>query len=178
MQISPRSLGVLVGVVLICLAGCSHQRNSDSNAALESKVPTLEKQINDIKPGLGEIMGTIEQHHAKLYYAGTKANWPLAAYELTEIQEGLGDAMQFYPGQFKQVRVPLPQLIPSMTNGSIAQLRQAIEQKNERAFVQAYQSLSNSSTSCHAAANDPFIKIQAPAPGLFSDQDFAPETSK
>jgi len=119
-------------------------------------------------------MGVIQQHHAKLYYAGTKANWPLADYELTEIQESLDDAMQFYPGQFKEVRVPLPQLIPAMTKGSIAQVRQAIQQKNATEFVHAYQALSASCSSCHTAANNPFIKIQTPAPGMFSDQDFAP----
>lgn len=119
-------------------------------------------------------MGVIQQHHVKLYYAGTKANWPLAAYELSEIQESLDDAMQLYPNKFKEVRVPLPELIPAMTKASIAQVRDAIQQKNERSFVHAYQVLSVSCSSCHAAANDPFIKIQTPAAGMFSDQNFAP----
>ncbi len=165
---------VLVGLAVIFLAGCSRQQNTASDAALEPKVASLREQFNASKPGLGEIMGVIQQHHAKLYYAGTKANWPLADYELTEIQENLDDAMQFYPGKFKEVRLPLPQLIPAMTKGSIAQVREAIQQNNEKSFVQAYQALSVSCSSCHAAANDPFIKIQIPAPGMFSDQDFAP----
>ncbi|MGI0135103.1 MAG: hypothetical protein ACREBW_09125, partial [Candidatus Micrarchaeaceae archaeon] len=98
---------VLIALAAILLAGCSQQRNAASNAVLEAKVATLEKQVNDTKPGLGEIMGVIQQHHAKLYYAGTKGNWPLAAYELNEIQEGLDAAMTFYPNKFKEVRVPL-----------------------------------------------------------------------
>jgi len=80
---------VLVGLAVIFLAGCSPQQNVNSNAALEAKVAGLEKTVDDLKPGLGEIMGVIQQHHAKLYYAGTKANWPLADYELSEIQESL-----------------------------------------------------------------------------------------
>ncbi|MGH9737468.1 MAG: hypothetical protein ACRD4X_02655 [Candidatus Acidiferrales bacterium] len=165
---------VLIALAVIFLAGCSQQQNAASNAALKAKVATLEKQVNDTKPGLGEIMGVIQQHHAKLYYSGTKGNWPLAAYELNEIQEGLDDAMKFYPGKFKEVRVPLPQLIPAMTKSSIAQVQDAIQQKNEKSFVPAYQALSVSCSSCHAAANDPFIKIQTPAAGMFSDQNFAP----
>lgn len=159
---------------MIFVGGCAQQQNASSNAVLESKVASLEQQVNNSKPGPGEIMGVIEQHHAKLYYAGTRQDWPLAAYELNEIQESLDDAMQLYPDKFKNVSVPLPQIIPSMTRGSIAGVRQAIQEKDEKSFVQAYQTLSKSCSSCHAAENHPFIKIQTPAAGMFSDQDFAP----
>lgn len=165
---------LLVGLAVIFLAGCSQQQNKSSNAALEAKVATLEQQVNETKPRLGEIMGVIQQHHAKLYYAGTEANWPLAAYELNEIQESLDDAMQLYPDKFKEVRVPLPELIRTMTKPTIAQVQEAIQQKNEKSFVQAYQALSVSCSSCHVAANDPFIRIKTPTAGMFSDQEFAP----
>jgi hypothetical protein len=165
---------VLVGLAVALLAGCARQQNTNPNAALDAKVATLEQQVNDRKPGLGEIMGVIEQHHAKLYYAGTKADWPLAEYELNEIQESLDDAVSLYPTPFKNVTTALPQIIPAMTKGTIAGVRQAIQQKNEKSFVDAYQALSKSCSSCHAAENHPFIKIQTPAPGMFSDQDFAP----
>jgi hypothetical protein len=164
---------ILMGLAVIFLAGCSQQQNVNSNAALEAKVASLEKTVDDLKPGLGEIMGVIQQHHAKLYYAGTKSNWPLAGYELDEIQESLDDAMKFYP-EFKDVKVPLTQLIPTMTKASIAQVRAAIEQKNEKSFVQAFGALSGSCSNCHEAANHPFVKIQAPTEAMFSNQKFAP----
>jgi hypothetical protein len=164
---------VLIGLAVILLAGCGQQQNVSSNAALEAKVADLEKTIDDLKPGLGEIMAVIQQHHAKLYYAGTKANWPLAGYELDEIQESLDDAMKFYP-QFKDVQVPLTQLIPTMTKASLAQVREAIEQKNQKSFVQAFGTLSASCSSCHAAANHPFVKIQPPTDAMFSNQKFTP----
>jgi hypothetical protein len=165
---------LLIGFAVIFLAGCSQQQQSTSTtAALEAKVADMEKTIDDLKPGLGEIMGVIQQHHAKLYYAGTKSNWPLAAYELDEIQESLDDAMKFYP-QFKDVKVPLTQLIPTMTKASVAQVRAAIEQKNQKSFVQAFGTLSESCSNCHEAANHPFVKIQAPTAAMFSNQKFAP----
>ncbi len=164
---------ILMGLAVIFLAGCSQQQNINSNAALEAKVASLGKTVDDLKPGLGEIMGVIQQHHAKLYYAGTKSNWPLAGYELDEIQESLDDAMKFYP-EFKDVKVPLTQLIPTMTKASIAQVRMAIEQKNEKSFVQAFGALSGSCSNCHEAANHPFVKIQAPTEAMFSNQKFAP----
>jgi hypothetical protein len=165
---------VLVGLAVIFLAGCSQQQNMSSNAALKAKVAALQKEVNEIEPGLGEIMGVIEQHHAKLYYAGNKADRPLASYELNEIQEDFNEAMRLYPHKFKKVRVPLPKLIPAMTEESMAQVQEAIQQENEKSFVHAYRDLSVSCSSCHAAANDPFIRIKTPAAGMFSDQRFAP----
>jgi hypothetical protein len=164
----------LVALAVIFFAGCSQQQNANSYPALEAKVVSLEKQVNDSEPGLGEIMGVIEQHHAKLYYAGTKKDWPLASYELSEIEENLEDAENLYPTPFKNVTVALPKIIPAMTKGSIAGVQQAIQQKNEKSFAQAYQALSKSCSSCHAAENHPFIKIQTPAAGMFSDQKFTP----
>ena len=164
---------VLIGLAVVFLAGCSRQQNVNSNIALETKIADMEKTIDDLKPGLGEIMGVIQQHHAKLYYAGTKANWPLAGYELGEIRESLDDAMKFYP-KFKEVQVPLTKLIPTMTKASLAQVQTSIEQKNEKSFVQAFGALSESCSNCHAAANHPFVKIQAPSEAMFSNQKFAP----
>jgi hypothetical protein len=161
------------GLLVIFLAGCSQQSNVNPNAALEAKVADLQKTVDDLKPGLGEIMGVIQQHHAKLFYAGTKANWPLADYELGEIQESLDDAMKYYP-TFKEVKVPLTQLIPTMTKASIAQVRTAIDQKNEKSFMEAFTALSGSCSNCHQAADHPFVKIQPPTTAEFSNQKFNP----
>jgi hypothetical protein len=164
---------VLIGVLLISLIGCSSQESSNSNTVLGAKVADLQKTIDDLKPGLGEIMGVIQQHHAKLYYAGSRANWPLAQYELDEIQESLDDAVKYYP-RFKDVAVPLTELIPTMTKASLAQMHAAIDRKNEKGFVKAFDSLSLSCSNCHQAANHPFIRIQAPTEAMFSNQKFAP----
>jgi len=164
---------VLIVIALISLAGCQQQRGMNSNAALEIKVADLEKNIDDVKPGLGEIMGVIQQHHAKLYYAGMKANWPLANYELGEIQESLDDAVKLYP-KFKQVPVPLTELVPTMTKASLAQVSAAIEHKDKKSFVQAYGALSKSCSNCHEAADHLFVKIKTPTEAMFSDQEFAP----
>jgi hypothetical protein len=164
---------VLIGLAVIFLTGCSRQQNVNPNLALETKIADMEKTIDDLKPGLGEIMGVIQQHHAKLFYAGTKSNWPLAEYELGEIQESLDDAMKFYP-KFKDVPLPLTELIPTMTKASLARVRAAIEQKNEKSFVQAFGALSVSCSNCHVAANHPFVKIQDPGEAMFSNQKFAP----
>ena len=164
---------VCFGLALIFLSGCSQQQTSsaNSNAALEAEITQLKAAVEDLKPGLGEIMGVIQQHHAKLYYAGAKNNWPLADYELGEIQESLEDAVKFNP-TFKGA--PVADLVPSLTKASLAQVHQAIEKKDRAAFIEAYNSLSSSCSNCHKAANHPFVQIQAPTESQFSDQKFTP----
>jgi len=53
------------------------------------KTERLQNQADAWKPGSGEIMGVIQQHHAKLYYSSDAGNWTLAEYHVGEIQEGL-----------------------------------------------------------------------------------------
>ena len=164
-----------IALLPLSLIGCSQQQNSssttNSTAALQVQISQLKADIEDLKPGLGEIMGVIQQHHAKLYYAGTKSNWPLADYELGEIQEGLDDAVKYYP-DFKGS--PVASLIPTLTKASLEQLHAAIEMKNEKQFVAAYNSLCTSCSNCHKAANHPFVQIQPPTEAQFSDQKFTP----
>jgi len=50
---------VLIGLAVIFLAGCSRQQDVNSKIALETKIADMEKTIEDLKPGLGEIMGVI-----------------------------------------------------------------------------------------------------------------------
>jgi hypothetical protein len=166
---------IILGIALIFLAGCAQQQNSDTNstatAALEAQIAQLKAAIDDLKPGLGETMGVIQQHHAKLYYAGSKSNWPLADYELGEIQEGLEDAVKFNP-TFKGA--PVASLVPALTKGSLQKVHDAIDKKDKKAFVEAYKGLSSSCSNCHKAANHPFVQIQVPTDAQFSDQKFAP----
>ena len=163
----------ILGLALISLAGCSQQQSSNANstAALEAEIAQLKASLDDLKQGLGETMGVIQQHHAKLYYAGSKSNWPLADYELGEIQEGLDDAVHFNP-TFKGA--PVASLVPSLTKGSLQKVHAAIDKKDRKSFLEAYNSLSTSCSNCHKAANHPFVQIQVPTEAQFSDQKFTP----
>jgi hypothetical protein len=48
-------------------------------------------------PGLGEIMTLNQMRHAKHWLAAQAGNWPLAAYEVDELEEGLQVAIEFHP---------------------------------------------------------------------------------
>ena len=159
---------VFYAAALLFLFGCLPRQHSRD---LKAKVNELEKTVADLKPGLGDIMGVIQQHHAKLYFSGVAQNWVLAQYQLDEIQEGLDDAVKYYP-RFKNVVAPLTELIPSMTKSSLEGVARAIERKSKTEFVRAFNSLSVSCTNCHISANHPFIKIQTPRQPMFTNQKF------
>src|SRR5580765_6166862 len=91
-------------------------------------------------PGLGEIMTLTQMRHAKLWLAGQAGNWPLASYELDELNEGMQDAATFHPTH-KDAPLPIPALIDKMMKDPLLQLEKAIGARNQNDFTQAFDTL-------------------------------------
>ena len=123
-------------------------------------------------PDLGEIMLGIQQHHAKLYFAGKAANWELADYELDELRECFDDATKSHH-EFKTMKTPLAELVPAMTKNELEQVDRAIKGGKQAEFVKRFQGLTNACNRCHQAAEHPFIVIQVPSQNPYSNQKFA-----
>lgn len=150
-------------------------------AALEARVSQLEKQPTaaaasraSFAPGLGEIMGLNQIRHDKLWFAGENGNWPLAAYELDELQEGLDDAVKYHP-MHEKVPEPLERLVPRYTSSPLQQLRAAVEAKDKTAFARAFDALTAGCNACHAASSFGFNVVKRPTAPPFSNQDFTPK---
>jgi hypothetical protein len=124
-------------------------------------------------PGLGEIMSATQMRHLKLWYAGQARNWPLAAYEIDELDEGFADVVRFHPVREGSAR-PLSELIPELTAQPIAALRQAVSSRNPRSFASAYDALTEGCNACHVAAGVPFNVVTRPSANPYSNQRFEP----
>ncbi len=157
-------------VAMLLLVGCTHSAVPSTDA---SKIAALEKQISEMKPGFGEIMGVVQQHHAKLYFAGVAQNWELAQYQLDEIKEGLEDIQKYYP-TFKEVKLSISELMPKMMKASLADVAAAIHKKDKGNFIRTYSAMTNSCNACHQAAEHGFVVIQLPKSAEFTNQKFAP----
>lgn len=131
--------------------------------------PSLIIKNTNYVPGLGDIMGTIQMRHAKLWFAGKMKNWELAAYELDEIKEGLDDTVKYHPN-FKNK--PITKMIDSNTLQPISQIEQAIKNKNSKEFVKSFDKLSDACTSCHQSSGYGFISIKRPTHSPISNQKF------
>jgi hypothetical protein len=124
-------------------------------------------------PGLGELMTAIQLRHGKLSLAGAARNWPLAAYELDELQEGLADVQALHP---VEASLPLPTttLIPNLTHEALDNLRAAIAAKDSLRFDAGLESLTSSCNACHTLAKHEFIVIRRATGVPLGNQDFTP----
>lgn len=124
-------------------------------------------------PGLGEIMTLTQMRHAKLWLAGQAANWPLAAYELDELREGMEDAATYHPTH-KDAPLPVNQLIDKMMKDPLAQLDKAVTARDKTAFTSAFDTLTEACNSCHKATNFGFNVVTRPTTNPYANQAFEP----
>jgi hypothetical protein len=116
-------------------------------------------------PGLGEIMSLQQMRHIKLWFAGNATNWPLADYEIGELGEGFNDVRSLLGADIVDKHVGKP----------IEALQKAIDGKDRKAFIAAYDNLSAGCNACHKTLDHGFISIQRPAMLPYSDQNFVPQ---
>jgi hypothetical protein len=126
-------------------------------------------------PGLGEIMSLQQMRHVKLWFAGQASNWELAAYEIDELGEGFDDVVMFHPTH-KDSPVAPKDAIPRMVTEPLKELRAAIDNRDSRAFEQAYDALTASCNDCHQATNFGFNRVQKPALNPYPSQVFSKPT--
>jgi len=124
-------------------------------------------------PGLGEFMTATQMRHAKLWFAGQARNWPLAAYELDEIQEGFEDIVKYHPVH-QGSPVPVKEILPRLTALPLARLRTAIGSEDNAQFDAAFDSLTAACNECHRAENFGFNIITRPGSNPFTNQEFSP----
>lgn len=162
---------LFLGLVLLgLLVACTRLAEPTNTSA---RIEALEKQLVEMKPGFGEVMSVVQQHHAKLFFSGHQGNWELAQYQLDEIKEGLEDLTKYYP-TFKDVKLPIKELIPTMMTEPLNQVQAAIQKKDKKQFNSAFNGLTKSCNGCHQAAEHGFVVIQTPSNQEFTNQKFSP----
>ena len=136
-----------------------------ANAEVTPKPSEQAAAPEPYQPGLGEIMALQQMRHIKLWFAGQAGNWPLADYEIGELNEGFENVHKLLGGDIVEQHVGAP----------IAALQKAIDAKDRPAFVATFDKLSAGCNACHHALDHGFIAIQRPAALPYSNQVFAPQ---
>ena len=131
------------------------------------------RQAPPFVPGLGEIMTLTQMRHSKLWFAGEAGNWPLAAYELDELHEGMDDAATFHPTH-KDAPLPIPDLIGKIMTEPLRQLEEAIKAQDQTRFAEAFDATTDGCNACHRAANFGFNTVTRPTANPYSNQAFEP----
>jgi len=125
-------------------------------------------------PGLGEIMSANQMRHTKLWFAGEADNWPLAAYEVDELNEGFADVVRLHPTH-KDSPQPLRDLVPALIDAPLEQLRSAIDARDKDRFEAAFDALTAACNACHRATHFGFNVVQRPTANPYTNQRFEPE---
>jgi hypothetical protein len=145
-------------ILAATLVAVAHAQDAAKPAA-----PTEDSAAN--VPGLGEIMTLQQLRHIKLWFAGHGGNWPLADYEVGELEEGFDDVGKLLGGD----------TVDKQVGGPIKALEKAVADKSRAEFDTAFDSLSAGCNSCHHALDHGFIVIQRPTSLPYSNQNFAPQ---
>jgi len=143
------------------LFACNEKANNLQ--VLQNRIDSL--QTNAYKPGFGDFMGSIQIHHAKLWFAGQSQNWKLADFEIHEIKENLADIKKYCKERSESKSI-------GTINESLEEVNNAILQKDQALFEKSYMNLTNSCNACHQATNHGFNVIKTPTNPPFSNQDF------
>lgn len=133
---------------------------------LNVKNDSLEKEIELIKPGLGDLMLEIQVHHNKLWFAGKNENWALAQFEHDEITEILTQAEKIETER-AEVKLFKVMIFPQLDSVELS-----IKQKDADHFVSAFTNLTNACNNCHTNTKYNFNKIVIPDHPPFSNQEF------
>ena len=152
--------------ITFCLLAISCKQPANSNAALLSRIDSLEKKVAaTYKPGFGEFMSSIQVHHAKLWFAGKNKNWELADFEIHEIGETL-DAIKEYQTEREESKKV------DMLKPGLDAVNDAIQKKDSSLFNSSYLLLTSTCNNCHKAVNFGFNIVKIPDTAPFSNQAF------
>ncbi len=162
-----RSLATPLAAALVLLSGCARRAAAPAPETAVSPAP------KPFTPGLGEIMAANQARHVKLWFAGDASNWPLAAYEVSELREGFDDAVRYHPTQ-EGSSLPISGLVPKIMTEPLRNVEASVAAKDHAAFVAAFDALTAGCNSCHQASNHGFNVVQRPVSNPFPDQVFVP----
>jgi|SRR5690554_1192961 len=150
--------------ILLMISACS--QSSKNEQALQKQIDELGAKIdNAYKPGFGDFMGSIQNHHNKLWFAGINENWELADFAMHELEELFDDIKTMHPDRDETKAIPM------IEPGMVA-VDNAIEQQNKEEFKRGYITLTNNCNTCHQATKHEYIKIKIPTAPSYSNQDF------
>ena len=114
---------------------------------------------------MGELMTSIQLHHAKLWFAGKNAAWPLAAYNESLIESAFKKLQRYHPGT-AEARDAV------MIDGPLDSVSAAIARKDGRAFGQSFALLTTTCNNCHAVTKHAYNVILIPQGLPVDNQDF------
>ena len=161
MKIKKVLVFIMAGFVLVA---CN--QNEQKIKDLENQIQVLSEKVSSTySPGYGEIMGMVQVHHKKLWFAGKTQNWELAKFEIHELKEGLENIEKYQKDRPENEHI-------SMIYPILDSVENSLHGNSSAAFENSYQSLTNTCNSCHKLTHYEYIQICTPELPLNGNQIF------
>ena len=127
-------------------------------------MPADVARLKELVPPASHPMVDVAYNAANLWFAGEKKNWPLANYFLGETRNRMNWEVRLNPapkGPTGEV-VDMKGTVDGINNGSMAEIKKAIDGKDVTAFETAYKHMLEDCYSCHKAANRAYMRPMIP----------------
>jgi hypothetical protein len=121
-------------------------------------------RLKDLVPPASHPMVDVAYNASNLWFAGEKKNWPLANYFMGETKNRMDWEVRRNPspkGPTGEL-VDMKGTVDGIANGSLAELKKAIDGKDVTAFETAYKHLLEDCYSCHKNANRAYMRPMIP----------------
>jgi hypothetical protein len=126
-------------------------------------------------PGLDDLMTMlIQPRHLKLFYAGIRKNWELAAAEARGLRSAftrISQTIVKYQGN------EVDDAVSTIIVPPLQAVDAAIAAGDAKQFASAFVDLTHACNACHTYMEHPYLKVRVPgsaAMSLYPNQDFAP----
>jgi hypothetical protein len=141
---------------------CAQQAPAPKPGEVAGASMDLQK-IYDRLPDQSHAMQDAGYHFQNLWFAGGRQNWPLASYYLRKTRSYLKLAVLIKPVRKTQAGdVNLQGILDAVDHSLLAQLDQAITNKDVDGFKTAYRQTIEGCNGCHSACERSYIHLQVP----------------
>jgi cytochrome c553 len=162
-----REIVIVLALVLLVLVatGRGHLAPAADTEPQQKDLLARIAALEAVIPDQAHIMADVGDHFTNLWFAGGAENWPLAEFYLNETKSHLRWAVRAKPIRKDNQGhdINLGNILEAFENSQLAQLKQAIDGKDRRAFERVYKESLTVCYSCHKASDKPYMRPQIPA---------------
>jgi hypothetical protein len=157
-------LGFALGGLFVTAWEHSTASAQRENAAAPPNPQADLQRLKDIVPPFSHPMVDVGYHAANLWFAVQKKNWPLANYYWGETRNRLRWEVALNPGPKGTDGNPVDMkaTLDGIEHGSMAKVKDTIDRKDGKQFVDEYKHLLEDCYSCHKAVNRPYLRQMVP----------------
>jgi hypothetical protein len=129
-------------------------------AALKADVEVLKGKAASASVAMADV----GFHWANLWFAGHAGNWPLANYYFSEARNHIRWLIRINPTPRGPDGNPvdLKSIFDAIETSSLADVKNAIDKKDGKAFASTYRTSLESCYSCHKAVGRPYLRPMIP----------------